>query len=90
MLDADSTNNMSGGVYITGWLLIGMGLRLWPILFWGPLGVLCGVYTLVGAIWTYDTLSRWKWSARKKLALMLGIPIAIVGVLLLVPVPPPS
>ena len=59
MLGADTTNNMSGGVYISGLFLVGMGLHLWPVLFWGPLGILTGVYTLVGAIWTYDTLARW-------------------------------
>jgi hypothetical protein len=90
MLESDSTNNMSGGVYISGWFLIGMGLRLWPVLFWGPLGIICGVYTLVGAIWSYDTLHRWKWPMGRKLAVMLGIPIAVVGIILILPISPQS
>ncbi len=89
MLGADTTNNMSGGVYISGWFLVGMGIHLWPVLFWGPLGILCGVYTLVGAIWTYDTLTRWKWTLRRKLLVMVGIAVGVVGVILLIPVPHP-
>jgi len=85
MLRSDTTNNMSGGVYVSGWLLVGMGIRLWPGLFWGPLGILCGVYTLVGAIWTYDTFRRWKWSLRKTILVMLAIPVAVVGAMFLLP-----
>jgi ABC-type phosphate transport system permease subunit len=86
----DSGNNMSGGIYISGWALIGMGIHLWPILFWGPLGVICGVYTLVGGIWSYDTMGRWKWTLRRKVALMIGIPIVVVGLVMLLPTAPPQ
>lgn len=88
MLGSDTTNNMSGGVYISGWFLIGMGLHVWPIVFWGPLGALCGVYTLVGGIWTYDTLGRWKWPLSRKLVLMVGVPLAVLAIVFLLPTRP--
>ena len=90
MIRSDTTNNMSGGIYISGWLLIGMGIHLWPIVFWGPLGVMCGVYTLVGGIWTLDTMGRWKWPLLRKLAILVGIPIVVVGIVLLLPIAPPQ
>ena len=88
MIRTDTTNNMSGGVYISGWFLIGMGLHVWPVIFWGPLGIICAVYTLIGAIWTYDTLGRWKFPMSRKLAVMLGVPIVVVGIVLLMPTAP--
>jgi hypothetical protein len=88
MLGADTTNNMSGFVYSSGWFLIGMGVHIWPILFWGPLGILCAIYTLVGGVWTYDTLNRWKAERRTKLMVMLGVPIVMLVLAFLIPADP--
>lgn len=88
MLDAERSGNMSGGIYITGWLLLAMGFRLWPLLFFGPLGIISGVYTLIGAVWTYDTLKRGKVPARTIVGLMVGVPILTFVIIWLMPLKP--
>jgi hypothetical protein len=87
MLRSDTTNNMSGGIYTSGSILLIVGFRVWPILFWGPLGIMSGVYTGVGAIWAYDTFRRWNWSVRKSLLILAAIPVGIAIVVLLLPMP---